>query len=214
MRISELAQRSGVPLATVKYYLRERLLHEGERTSATQARYDESHLARLRLVRALLGPAGLSIAAARQILAAIDDPPSSTYDLLGVAAGALEGKRAEPKEHPRVHALMERWGWPVEDCATHGPLAEALAALDDAGFEPPEGMLDLYAEQMQTIGEAELAATPTDSAASAVRFVALGTVLMEPVLLALRRMAQQSAAARRFGAQPTSTLGSAPRSPD
>ena len=109
---------------------------------------------------------------------------------------------------------MELWGWPVEDCATHGPLAEALAALDDAGFEPPEGMLDLYAEQMQTIGEAELAATPTDSAASAVRFVALGTVLVEPVLLALRRMAQQSAAARRFGAQPTSTLGSAPRSPD
>ena len=67
---------------------------------------------------------------------------------------------------------------------------------------------------MQTIGEAELAATPTDSAAAAVRYVALGTVLMEPVLLAMRRVAQQSAAARRFGAQPTSALGSSSRSPD
>ena len=30
--------QAGVPVATVKYYLREGLLHEGELTSATQAR--------------------------------------------------------------------------------------------------------------------------------------------------------------------------------
>jgi DNA-binding transcriptional MerR regulator len=64
MRISELSQASGVPVATIKYYLREGLLHEGQLTSATQAQYDQSHLARLRLVRALLGAGGLSVAAA------------------------------------------------------------------------------------------------------------------------------------------------------
>ena len=32
---------------TIKYYLREGLLHEGVRTSATQAQYDETHVARL-----------------------------------------------------------------------------------------------------------------------------------------------------------------------
>ncbi len=52
MRISELVARSGVPLATVKYYLREGLLMPGETTSATQARYDEQHVRRLALVRA------------------------------------------------------------------------------------------------------------------------------------------------------------------
>ena len=40
MRISELSARSGVSVATIKYYLRERVLPEGERTSATQATYD------------------------------------------------------------------------------------------------------------------------------------------------------------------------------
>ena len=36
---------------------------------------------------------------------------------------------------------------------------------------------------------------PTESAAAAVRYVVLGTVLVEPVLLALRRLAQQEASA-------------------
>jgi len=59
MRISQLSQASGVPVATIKYYLREGLLHDGRLTSATQAQYDETHLARLRLVRALLGAGGV-----------------------------------------------------------------------------------------------------------------------------------------------------------
>ena len=33
MRISELARETAVPVATVKYYLREGLLHDGELTS-------------------------------------------------------------------------------------------------------------------------------------------------------------------------------------
>ena len=206
MRISELAGRGGVPVATVKYYLREGLLPEGELTSPTQARYDDGHLARLRLVRALLGPGRLSVARARDVLAAIDAPPADTYDLLGVAASAIgDADPTGPDEHPRVHELLRQWGWPVaeKDCPAHQTLARALAALDDAGFVPPEGMLDVYAAHVGAIGQAELAGTPTSSAAAALRYVVLGTVLMEPVLLAMRRLAQQAAAARRFAGQPS-----------
>ena len=91
MRISDIAREAGVPVATVKYYLREGLLHPGELTSATQARYDESHVARLQLIRSLLGPGGLSVVRAREVLRAIDDPPAQAYELLGVAA-AYAGK--------------------------------------------------------------------------------------------------------------------------
>ncbi len=56
MRISELSRTTGVPIATIKFYLREHLLPEGTRTSATQAQYGEEHVSRLRLVRALIGP--------------------------------------------------------------------------------------------------------------------------------------------------------------
>ena len=60
-------------------------------------------------------------------------------------------------------------------------------------------MLDRYAERMLDLAEEEVAAVPTSSAAGAVSYVILGTVLLEPVLLALRRLAQAEASARRFG---------------
>src|SRR4051794_30992013 len=54
MRISELSQVSGVPVATIKYYLHEGLLPAGIPTSATSASYDERHVDRLNLIRALV----------------------------------------------------------------------------------------------------------------------------------------------------------------
>ncbi|HZA05288.1 MAG TPA: MerR family transcriptional regulator [Propionibacteriaceae bacterium] len=202
MRISELSRRSGVSLPTIKYYLREGLLPEGQRTSATQAQYDAEHEARLKLIRALIGTAGLSVAEVRRVLGAIDEPSESVHDLLGVAAGAAaRPERSRHPDHERVHALMRQWGWPVaeKDCPNHDALAAALDALDEAGFVLPEGALELYRDHMEQIAEFELSTVPTDSPAAAVRYVVLGTVLPEPLLLALRRLAQQAASARRFG---------------
>jgi DNA-binding transcriptional MerR regulator len=204
MRISELAARSGVPVATIKYYLRERLLPPGSLTSATQATYDDAHVERLRLIRALVDSAGLSIAQTRRVLQSVDSPPESVHDLLGVAAEAISRPGAPGQSHEGVHQLMARWGWRIDtkDCTAHASLAEALNALESAGFELSEAALEDYRAHMEQIAEREVANVPTDSPESAVRYVALGTVLIEPVLLALRRMAQQEASARRFDTQP------------
>ena len=73
MRIAELSRRSGVPVPTIKYYLREGLLPGGTPTGRNQADYDERHLHRLRLVRALVDVGQVSIAGAREVLGAVDD---------------------------------------------------------------------------------------------------------------------------------------------
>ena len=171
MRISELSSRTGIPVATIKFYLRENLLHDGVRTAATQAQYDESHAARLHLVRALLGPGGLSVAAAHRVIQAIEQPPESMHELLGVAHTAIAGPS----------------------------LDDALRAIDGAGFVLPEGALEVYTEHMRQIAQFEIDHVPTDSPAAAVRYVVLGTVLFEPLILALRRQAEVEASARRFG---------------
>ena len=100
-----------------------------------------------------------------------------------------------------MHDLMRSWGWQVDDkdCDTHAALAEALHALEAAGFELPEGAFEVYVQHMRAIAEFEIAAVPKESAAAAVRYVVLGTVLIEPLILNLRRMAQQEESARRFG---------------
>ena len=45
---------------------------------------------------------------------------------------------------------------------------------------------------------AEIDDLPTETPSAAVRYVVLGTVLVEPVLLALRRLAQREASVARF----------------
>jgi DNA-binding transcriptional MerR regulator len=203
MRISQLSGDTGVPVATIKYYLRERLLHEGLLTSATQARYDDSHVRRLRLIRALVGGAGLSISAVRELLGGLDDLPESGHDLLGVAHHAL-ARPSDGADTAAVDALMAGWGWDSDGCDEVGKaaVAQALADVRAAGFELPHGMLDTYAAAMHDVAAAEIAGVPTDSADEAVRYVVLGTVLAEPLLLALRRLAQQSTSHERFGTRP------------
>ncbi len=89
MRISQLATESGVRLATVKYYLREGLLQPGTSVSATQSDYGEVHLQRLRLIKALTGAVGLPVKQAGAILAIIDEPGGSLFEMLGRAVAAL-----------------------------------------------------------------------------------------------------------------------------
>jgi DNA-binding transcriptional MerR regulator len=201
MRISELSAQTGIPVATIKFYLREKLLQDGVRTSATQAQYDESHVARLRLIRALLGPAGLSIAAAHGVIQAIEEPPESMHDLLGVATAAVTRPNVGTGELPRVNELMRQWGRQVEhkDYPTYAALEDALRGLDEAGFQLPEGAIDFYMAHARQIAEYEIDGIPTDSQTAAVRYAVLGTILIEPLLLALRRLAQMEASARRFG---------------
>ena len=56
-----------------------------------------------------------------------------------------------------------------------------------------------YLVSMRRIADAEIAHVPTESADAAVRYVVLGSVLVEPLLLALRRVAQQVSSGERFG---------------
>jgi DNA-binding transcriptional MerR regulator len=201
MRISELSRSSGIAVATIKYYLREGLLHEGERTSATQARYDATHLARLGLIRALLGAGGLSIAAAKNVLAELDHPPESMHEVLGSVAEKLTPDFEDGLDLTEAMGLITKLGWWFD--ADHAellqPLAAALAGLRSADFELSERELINYGRAIYKIAEDEVSRVPTDSPEAAVRYVTLGIVLVEPLILALRRLAQGDASARRFG---------------
>jgi DNA-binding transcriptional MerR regulator len=68
MRMQDLSRATGLPVPTVKYYLREGLLAPGERVAPNQARYGAAHVRRLRQVRALLEVCGLSVAEVRELL--------------------------------------------------------------------------------------------------------------------------------------------------
>ncbi|MEU3309293.1 MerR family transcriptional regulator [Nocardiopsis sp. NPDC006832] len=199
MRMAELSAEAGVPVPTIKYYLREGLLPQGVRTSATQARYGDAHIRRLRVIRALVD-AGVSVAGVRKVLATLDEPPHEVADLLGAAHAAVAPRGDDGIPLADARRLAERLGFRPGACEPERltDVARALDSLDRAGFVIPPDVMTAYLEGVRTIARAEIAGVPVDTPEEAVRYVVLGTTLAEPLLLALRRMAEQIAAVERF----------------
>lgn len=191
MLISELSARSGVPLATVKFYIREGMLPRGRAVSATRAEYDDDHLARLRVIAALADVRGLPLARVREILALIDAPLPDLLETMGQAVSALPPYVAPGGEDlAPAHDALAVLGWPwIDDFAAVGQLAAAIRAVREAGMPWDEATLRRYADAAASVALSELAPVPGMSASDAVAYAALGTALYEPVLLALRRLA-------------------------
>ena len=203
MRISGLAAAAGLPVATIKFYLREGLLQPGVPTSATQSTYDETHLHRLRLIGALTGAVGLSVRQARSILALVDDPGSDLYATLGRAVSALppdvEAAATGDDPYPRARAALATLGQVYDPgFAAVAQLEAALAAAESAGMPLSDERLVEYGRALRAIAAYDVARLPEEPRA-AVEYTVLGTALYEPVILALRRLAHQQEAADRAG---------------
>ncbi|MEU2719008.1 MerR family transcriptional regulator [Streptomyces smyrnaeus] len=208
MRIAELSRLSGVPAPTIKYYVRESLLAPGERTSHNQAQYDERHVDRLRLIRALLEVGGLSVAAARDVLAALDSPETGRHKVLHAARRTVAPSRVGGHQDvagrreavAEIRALAERQGWQVsEQSPALTAAAEVLDALRRLDQDDFADQLDAYARAADAVAATDLEIVrkrpDTDAMAEAV---VLGNILGDALLAALRRLAQTHRSAELF----------------
>jgi DNA-binding transcriptional MerR regulator len=166
MLMAELSRRGGVPVATIKFYLREGLLPPGTPTAATRARYDEGHLRRLRLIRALVEVGEVPVAAIRTILGAVDDRSVGVHQMLGAVQYALGPHLAPPAEDDpywqaarrEVDGLIGEMGWMVApEAPARDLLAGTLAALHRTGSAPPGAGLHAYAEALSRLAASEVA---------------------------------------------------------
>ncbi|MFE2515514.1 MerR family transcriptional regulator [Streptomyces mirabilis] len=204
MRISELSRLSGVSVTTIKYYLREGLLPAGRQLSATQAEYDGNHLRRLRLIRALTGVRGLSVSTTREVLGALAEHTGDTHRLLGLtlgSIGAAEEFAEDSTDRAEVDALVEELGWDVHKSApARATLAETLGSLRGLGVPLDRGALVPYARLAEGTAALDLDQLDAiDDPLELAERALLLTVLLEPALMALRRMAQENESARRHG---------------
>ena len=201
MWMSELSERSGLPVPTIKYYLREELLHPGEAVGATRARYDDTHVRRLRLVRALIEVAGMRLDDVRRVLDAIDDENLSWHEAIGSAHTRLAPPAANhgtDAEQRRVVALLARHDWELDEHSRHrDSLAGALTSLAALGHSPSDELLDTYAEAAELIAEQDVSSLQETDRAEAAEHAVVSTLLLEPVLLTLRRIAQENSSRRR-----------------
>ncbi|MFI5689510.1 MerR family transcriptional regulator [Streptomyces sp. NPDC051636] len=206
MKISELSRRSGVSIATIKYYLREGLLPPGEHTARNQAEYPESTLRRLRLARTLIAVGGLSIAATGKVLRAMDEPVT-IFRTLGLAHYALSSpfpdeahEDVDEQFYAEARALVKAAGWTiVGDTPYIASLAAGHKALADIGLNWSAQDLLPYAKLAHAAARLDFDqdAGIEDRIDIAERAI-VRTVLLEPVLATLRRLAQEHEAAQRY----------------
>ncbi|MFF0277343.1 MULTISPECIES: MerR family transcriptional regulator [unclassified Streptomyces] len=194
-------------IPTIKFYVREGLLPAGELTSPNQASYGETHVQRLRLIRALLDVGGLSVAAIREVIVAVDDPDRSVHMMLGtVASGLVPRYDREPhagieEARKRVAALIAARGWRVDPGnPASEALAVALAAVDEAGHGAFVQVLDTYADAAERVARTDLDYVAGNVAREElVESVVVGTVIGDAIFSALRRMVHTDTSDRMFG---------------
>jgi DNA-binding transcriptional MerR regulator len=204
MRISDLSRLSGTPVGTIKYYLREGLLPPGRPLGATLTLYGDEHVQRLRLIRALTARGGLSIAATRDVLAAIDQPldPLAT---LGVVHYALptpvDAAETDAVDElaPKVDELMNAMGWNISAQSPHRrALAASLMDLSRLGVEYSTEELLPYAELAAAAARLDLDRLEAiEDRLELAEHAAIVVLLLEPVLALLRRLAQEDESRRR-----------------
>ncbi|MGW4244968.1 MerR family transcriptional regulator [Nocardia sp. NPDC004722] len=206
MRIGELSKASGVSTPTIKYYVREGLLPKGESTGPNQAQYDDAHLRRLHLIRALIDVGGLSIASARDVIAALDDPDLGTHKILGAAQHTATRSIAFCDAESRtaalaeVRAMLDRLGWRVgrDNPAVH-TAAEVIGALRQLGHGDIADRVEEYARAVEPIAELDMSVlAQREDIDSMAETVVVGNVLGDELISALRHLAQTDRSAEFF----------------
>lgn len=208
MKISELSERTGVSIATLKFYLREGLLQPGALTAPNQAEYGETHLRRAKLVRTLREVAHLSVAQIAAITGALDRG-EDLYAVMGATVDSLGERQPgaptpeQQQAAPEIDRLLAALDLPTRgESLARDQLITSLAAIREMLFPGfPVESLVLYARAAADIVDAEVRATPgmfeVDPELALDRSV-LALTLFEPVLLAFRRLNHEKLEARRL----------------
>jgi DNA-binding transcriptional MerR regulator len=200
--MTELSRETGVPIPTIKYYMREGLVPPGERTSPNQAQYEQRHVRRLKLVRALIDVGGLSVAAARDVLAKMHAGGGNPLYAVGKAQYSTTTLREHVEDDAwrdaveRVNKLIADHGWRVGAAnPARRSLADVLATLSRLGQDAQFGVLDSYAEAAGRLAVDEVGMVQgLADAESMAETVVIWTLLGDAIMASMRRLAQESVA--------------------
>jgi DNA-binding transcriptional MerR regulator len=136
LKISELAAAAGVPVATVRHYLREGLLPEPEKTSRNMAYYPPQLVERIQLIKQLQEDRYLPLKVIRELLESGDGDPGRLRALIDLEDRILERTLAGERKRVSAREVRKRYDMPKE-------VLDRLAELevlspDGRGYSPSD----------------------------------------------------------------------------
>jgi len=111
LRMSELAKASGVPVPTIKHYLREGLLPEPVKTSRNMAYYPPEFVERIQLIKRLQETRFMPLKAIKTVL---DEDPERAHAMLDLSDQILDRALAGERARTSASEVRERYGVPAE----------------------------------------------------------------------------------------------------
>ncbi len=115
LSIGELAKRTGVKVATIRYYEQMGLIAAPDRSEGNQRRYEKTDLDRLSFIRHARD-LGLTIEAIRDLLALSAHPEKPCGEADRIAADHLRDVRAKIEKLRKLEQELERI---VSTCSAH-----------------------------------------------------------------------------------------------
>ncbi len=137
LKISELAERSDVPVATVRHYLREGLLPEPVKTSRNMAYYPPEFVDRIRVIKQLQEERFMPLKIIRELLDRGEADPERLRAEIELEDRILHRALAGESERVPVAQARERYDVP-DDVLDR--LAELEVLTPDAGGYSPSDM--------------------------------------------------------------------------
>ena len=201
MWISELSDRTRVPIDTIKHYLRIGVLHRGRPIAHRRSEYDETHVERIRLIRAMIEIGGMRLDSVRRVFDSVDESQTSLRDALGQAHYELSQRFLEDHEPTAgslatVDGVIARQGWHIaEDSVHRAALAASLDTLGRGGQLGQRRPPRLLRPGWRARSRPSRSPTSTRAAAATRRSAVSRSVraLYEPLIVLLRRLAQEHA---------------------
>jgi DNA-binding transcriptional MerR regulator len=111
LRMGELAEASGVPVPTIKHYLREGLLPEPVKTSRNMAYYPPEFVDRIKLIKRLQEERFMPLKAIKSVL---DEDPERAGALVELEDRILDRALAGERARTSAAEVRERYGVPKE----------------------------------------------------------------------------------------------------
>jgi DNA-binding transcriptional MerR regulator len=137
LKMSELAERSGVSAGTIKHYLREGLLGDGEdieRTSRNMAYYPPQYVERIRLIKRLQEDRFMPLRVIREVL---DGDPARVRALIEIEDSILE-RAAAAQERARVSAAEIRRRYEIPQNVLDRLAEIEVLTPSRGGYEPDD----------------------------------------------------------------------------
>ncbi len=194
-------------MPTVKYYVREGLLPAGKRTHANQVRYSDTHLRRLRLVRAMIDVGKLPISTVREMMAEVDSPDRDLDGLLGILSRTFAERASSGSAQPddeslgEASELLRRHGYAhTPDIPYVGDIAVIMSRFRELGHGPQLDLfMDVYAAAAMRVAEVDLdSISDFPDRESTAEAMIVGTVLGDALFGAFRRLAQSTISRTTF----------------